>query len=201
MNTRLVKRYSNRRLYDTKASRTITQFDLARMVREGEDVQVVEAATGKDITVEVLSRVMIAETGRWGNLKETRDFLQDLIRTGGDKSMSILRNTILASIGALHVTKDKAEKIIDDLIKKGELDKSDRKKAVMELLQKAEKSTADLRARITKEAEKAQKSVGKLTSGLNWARAEDIKKLEAKIKRLTTKINQLEKKLDEKPGQ
>ena len=192
---RVVKRYSNRRLYDTRASRTITQFDLARMVREGEDVKVIEAATGRDITVDVLSRVMVSESGRWGSLRETKEFLQDLIRTGGDKPMSILRNTVLASIGALQVTKSKAEKIIDDLIKKGELDKSDRKKAVMELLEKAEKSTADFRQKVVREADKAQKSVGKFTAGFSWVSAEEFKKLEARVKRLTTKVNKLEKEL------
>lgn len=195
---RTVKRYSNRRLYDTQASRTITHFDLARMVRDGEQVKVIDAATGRDITVDVLGRVLVAETEHWSNLKDAKAFLHDLVRTGGDKSMSILRNTVLASIGALHVTKQKAEKIIDELIKKGELDKSDRKKAVMELLEKAEKSTADLRTRISAEAQKAQKSVGKFTSGLNWARAEEVKDLEAKIKKLSAKVTTLEKKLAEK---
>lgn len=195
---RIVKRYSNRRLYDTTASRTITQFDLARLVREGEQVKVIDAASGRDITVDVLGRVLAAETERWGNLKEAKEFLHDLVRTGGDKTMSILRNTILASLGAFQVTKEKAEKIIDDLIKKGELDKSDRKKAVMELLAKAEKSTADLRKKIGAEAQKAQKSVGKLTSGLNWAKADQVKKLEEKVKKLNAKLNQLEKKLAEK---
>jgi polyhydroxyalkanoate synthesis repressor PhaR len=192
---RIVKRYSNRRLYDTQTSRTITQFDLARMIREGHQVQVVDSASGRDITVEVLGRVMVAETSRESSLNEAKAFLRDLIVTGGNKSMSILRNTVLASIGALHVTKAKAEKIIDELIKKGELDKSDRKKAVMELLEKAEKSTADLRKRITREAEKAQKGVSKLASNLAWASPDDIKKLDNKIKRLTKRVKDLEAKL------
>ena len=72
--------------------------------------------------------------------------------------MSLLKNTVLASIGALHVTKDKAEKIIDDLIRRGELDKSDRKKAVMELLEKAEKSTTDFRKLARKLPRRRRKS-------------------------------------------
>lgn len=192
---RIVKRYSNRRLYDTQASRTITQFDLACLIREGHQVQVVESATGKDITVEVLGRVMVAETTRTSTLYDAREFLRELIVTGGDKSMSILRNTILASIGALQVTKAKAEKIIDQLIKKGDLDKSDRKKAIMELLSKAEKSTSELRAKFTKEAEKAQKNVSKFASGISWATQDDLKKLDAKVKRLAKKVKDLEAKL------
>ena len=194
---RVVKRYSNRRLYDTQSSRTITQFDLARMIREGHQVKVVDSATGKDITVEVLGRVMLSETSRRQTISEARDMLRDMIITGGNKSMSILRNTVLASIGALHVTKAKAEKIIDDLIKKGELDKSDRKKAVMELLEKAEKSTADIRAKIYKEAEKAQKNVSKMASSLKGVKADDLAKIDAKIKRLAKRVKDLEAKLSE----
>ena len=191
---RIVKRYSNRRLYDTQASRTITLFDLGRLIREGHQVKVIESATDKDITVEVLGRVMLAETNRTSNSNDTKNFLRELIITGGDKSMSILRNTILASIGALQVTKAKAEKIIDELIKKGDLDKSDRKKAVMELLEKAEKSTADMRTKITKEAEKAQKEVSKFAAGISWAKQEDFKKLSAKVKELAKKVKDLEGK-------
>jgi len=191
---RIVKRYSNRRLYDTQSSRTITQFDLAGLIRDGHQVKVVESATGKDITVDVLGRIMVAETARTSSLKDAKEFLRELIVTGGDKSMSILRNTVLASIGALQVTKAKAEKIIDELIKKGDLDKSDRKKAVMELLAKAEKSTAELRTKITKEAEKAQKGVSKFASGISWATADELKKLDAKVKRLAKKVKDLEAK-------
>ena len=106
--------------------------------------------------------------------------------------MSILRNTILASIGVLQVTKAKAEKIIDELIKKGDLNKSDRKKAVMELLDKAEKSTADLKKKIFKESERAQKGISKITTNLAWATPDDIKRLDARIKRLTQRVRHLE---------
>jgi polyhydroxyalkanoate synthesis repressor PhaR len=191
---RIVKRYSNRRLYDAQASRTITQFDLARMIREGHEVKVVDSASGRDITAEVLGRVLVAETARHSSISEAGEFLKALIKTGGDKSMSILRNTVLASIGALHVTKAKAEKIIDDLIKKGDLDKSDRKKAVMELLEKAEKSTAEFRQKVSDEAGKAQKNVSKFASGIAWVTQDEFKKLDARLKKLTARVKELEDK-------
>lgn len=192
---RIIKRYSNRRLYDTQTSRTITQFDLARLIKEGHQVQVIESATGEDISVDVLGRIMVARTTDHSSLAEAKEFLRELIVTGGDRSMSILRNTVLASIGALQVTKAKAEKIIDDLIKKGELDKSDRKRAVLELLEKAEKSTASLRKKVSDEAEKAQKSVSKLAAGFSWISHDEFKKLDGKVKRLTKRIKDLEEKL------
>jgi polyhydroxyalkanoate synthesis regulator phasin len=112
--------------------------------------------------------------------------------------MSILKNTVLASIGIIQVTKAKAEKIIDDLIKKGELDKSDRKKAVMELLDKAEKSTAGIREKISKEAGKAQKEISRLAKEVREYRLikhGDLQKLETKLDKLTKAVASLEKQL------
>jgi len=188
---RIVKRYKNRRLYDTETSRTITQFDLARLIQEGHKVKVIDSTTGEDITLAVIGRVLLAETSRWNSVKDSTELMRSMIIVGGEKSMSILKNTVLASIGMFQVTKAKAEKIIDDLIKKGELDKSDRKKAVMELLDKAEKSTADLRKKFSAEAQKAGKSVSKVTASLNWARQEDLIKLERKVSKLAKEIKDL----------
>ena len=110
--------------------------------------------------------------------------------------MSLLKNTVLASIGALQVTKAKAEKIIDDLIKKGELDRSDRKKAVMELLDKAEKSTVDFGKKVGDEASRISKDVGKAVKDLKFAKDSDLKKLDAKINKLMKAVKNIEDKLN-----
>ena len=193
---RVIKRYSNRRLYDTTDSRTITQSHLASMVREGADVKIVDTASGRDITLAVLGRIMISEAPRWGDRQQTKEVFSKLIMVGGEKSMSILKNTVLASIGAFQVTRARAEKVIDDLIKKGDLDKSKRKQAVMELLDKAEKSTSQLKERVFKEAGRAQQEVVGAVKKLNLARQSDVKKLEIKMGKLAKQIKQLEKKLD-----
>lgn len=195
--TRLIKRYSNRRLYDTEQSRTLTQGDLADLVRQGVDVQVVDTASGEDITLAVLGRVLLIETSSWRDAKETKELISHIISLGGEKSMSILKNTILASIGAFQVTKAKAEQIIDDLIKKGDLEESDRKKAVMELLDKAEKSTAKFADKVSKEAGKVRTDVTNAVSKLNLAKQSDLKVLEKKIDKLTKSLAAVEKKLNQ----
>jgi polyhydroxyalkanoate synthesis repressor PhaR len=193
---RIIKRYSNRRLYDTNESCTITQRDLANLLRSGVDVKVVDTASGRDITMAVLGRIIIHEAPRWSDKKQAKELFSKIIMIGGEKSMSILKNTILASIGVIHVTKDKAEKIIDDLIKKGELDKSSRKAAVMELLEKAESSTSKLKDRVAKEAGRAQQEVTSLVKKLNLAKQTDMKKVEDKLDKLAKELKLLQKKLD-----
>ncbi len=195
---RVIKRYSNRRLYDTEASRTLTQADLASLIKEGVEVRVVDSATGKDISLMVLGKIVLAETSSWGDVKQSKELFTTIIELGGKKSMSILKNTVLASIGVIQVTKAKAEKIIDNLIKKGELDKSDRKKAIMELLDKAEKSTAGIREKISKEAGRAQKEISKLAKEVRdykLIKSSDLQKLETKLDKLTKAVASMEKQL------
>ena len=189
---REIKRYGNRRLYDTDSSTTITQMHLAKMVKDGLEVKVVDAGTGNDITLQVLGRLALAEISQWNDGHYSKELFKTIITTGGEKSMSILKNTILASIGALQVTKDKAEKIIDDLIKKGELDKSEKKKAVMELLQKADKSTAEWRKKFSSEATKVGKDVGDFAKKMQPAMQDDLKKLEAKVDKMSRQLKKIE---------
>ena len=193
---RIIKRYSNRRLYDTDKSRTITQADLANLVRDGVDVKIVDTVTGRDLTMAVLGRIIISEAPRWSDKQQAKELFSKIIQVGGEKSMSILKNTILASIGVIQVTRAKAEKIIDELIKKGELDKSSRKAAVMELLEKAESGTSKLKDRVAKEAGRAQHEVAGLIKKLNLAKQADRKKVEAKVDKLAKQLRLLQKKLD-----
>ena len=189
---RTIKRYSNRRLYDTESSRTITQKDLSEMVKDGSEIKVIDSKSGRDVTVAVLGRLMLFETAHWKDHHGSKELFKAIISTGGEKPMSILKNTILASLGALQVTKEKAEKIIDDLIKRGELDKSERKKAVMELLKKADKSTADFRKRVSTEASKVQKEVSGFVKDMKLAKQTDFKKLEGKVDKISKQLKKIE---------
>lgn len=198
---RIIKRYSNRRLYDLQTSSTIKQSDVAGMIKKGIEVRIVDSSTGKDITTFVLGRILLAETESWSDENDSKDFLKHIIELGGKHSMSILKNTVLASIGAFQVTKAKAEKIIDDLIKKGDLQESDRKTAVLELLEKAEKSTANIRDKVSMEVSKAHKEISKFANEVKQyklVKQDDIKKLESKVDKLTKLVKSLEKKLAEK---
>ncbi|MDZ4722803.1 MAG: hypothetical protein SGI97_02695 [candidate division Zixibacteria bacterium] len=110
--------------------------------------------------------------------------------------MSILKKTVLASIGAFEITKAKAEKIIDELIAKGELDQSDRKKAMIELLERAGQSTSDFTAKVK---EGAEKTATKLADELHWAKKSDLDRLEAKVDALIKTVSELAEKINRRP--
>ena len=107
--------------------------------------------------------------------------------------MSVLKDTVLASIGLFEVTKARAERITDVLIQKGELSRSDRKKAVLELLDKTEQSSARFRKKVLKEVDQAQSEISKMAEDLKWARETELKKLQDKVSRLTKAVDTLQK--------
>lgn len=76
---RTIKRYENRKLYDTKASSYVSLEDVADFVREGETVQVIDNVTGHDITAQTLTQIILEE-GKSGRHVLPTDVLHDLLR-------------------------------------------------------------------------------------------------------------------------
>ena len=78
-----IKKYANRRLYNTAASSYVTLDNLAQMVKEGVDFVVYDAKTGDDITRSVLTQIIVEEEGKGGSLLPI-GFLRQLIGYYGD---------------------------------------------------------------------------------------------------------------------
>jgi polyhydroxyalkanoate synthesis repressor PhaR len=80
----VVKKYANRRLYNTKSSSYVTLDDLCQMVKEGVDFVVRDAKTGEDITRSVLTQIIVEEEGKGGQNMLPVSFLRRLISFYGD---------------------------------------------------------------------------------------------------------------------
>jgi polyhydroxyalkanoate synthesis repressor PhaR len=85
----VVKKYANRRLYDTRSSSYITLDNLADMVRQGVDFVVYDAKTGEDITRGVLTQIIVEQEGKGSNLLPT-GFLRQLIGFYGDQMQGLV---------------------------------------------------------------------------------------------------------------
>ena len=79
----IIKKYANRRLYNTQTSSYVTLDHLCEMVKEGVDFEVRDARSGEDITRSVLTQIIFEEEGKGQNLLPIR-FLRQLIRMYGD---------------------------------------------------------------------------------------------------------------------
>ena len=186
---RIIKRYKNRRLYDTQTRQTITLGGIALLVKEDEPFKVIDSPTGKDITLSVMVNVLGDEIKEWGNISETGKLVRWLIQRGGESGVTILNKTLMAAIGALSLTKENAEKLIDELIKRGELDKSKRVEAIKEALESAEEKSRQVAGRI-KESVKAARLKKK------YARSNDLDALGEKVDRLTKMVEEIKVKLE-----
>jgi len=85
----VVKKYANRRLYNTESSSYITLDNLADMVRQGRDFVVYDAKTGDDITRGVLTQIIVEEEGKGQNLLPTA-FLRQLIGLYGGSTQGLV---------------------------------------------------------------------------------------------------------------
>ena len=96
----VIKKYANRRLYDTESSAYITLERLAEMVRQKRDFKVVDAKTGEDITHNVLTQIIMDEEARGTNMLPV-NFLRQLISLYGGSVQSIVPQYLEASLEAL----------------------------------------------------------------------------------------------------
>ncbi|WP_164157397.1 polyhydroxyalkanoate synthesis repressor PhaR [Sandarakinorhabdus rubra] len=95
----IIKKYANRRLYNTETSSYITLDHLAEMTREGRDFQVFDARTGEDITRSVLTQiVMEGEAG--GQTMLPTSFLRQIIALYGDSMQGMVPHYLEASMAA-----------------------------------------------------------------------------------------------------
>jgi len=87
---RIIKRYSNRKLYDTKGSSYVTLLQIAQMIRDGEDVQIIDNATKEDKT-DVTLALIISEELREKPRAIPLSTLKALIRHRGERILTHLR--------------------------------------------------------------------------------------------------------------
>jgi polyhydroxyalkanoate synthesis repressor PhaR len=93
-----IKKYANRRLYNTASSAYVTLADLAKMVKTGEDFVVYDAKSNEDITRSVLTQIIFEQEGIEGQSLLPITFLRQLIRFYGDSVQALLPSYLEYSI-------------------------------------------------------------------------------------------------------
>lgn len=97
----IIKKYANRRLYNTGSSSYVTLEDLAQMVKGGDDFLVQDAKSGDDITHSVLTQIIFEQEGKEGQNLLPIDFLRQLIRFYGDSMQMLVPSYLQMSIDKL----------------------------------------------------------------------------------------------------
>ena len=105
-----IKKYANRRLYNTGTSTYVTLEDLAAMVKKGEDFIVHDAKSGEDITRSVLTQIIFEQENKEGQNLLPITFLRQLIRFYGDSMQMLVPRYLEVSIESLTREQEKFRK-------------------------------------------------------------------------------------------
>lgn len=131
-----IKRYPNRKLYDTDAKQYITLEGIAELIRRGDEIQVIDHATGEDLTSLTLTQIILEQERRQNGFL-SNSFLTSLIRDSGDRLASWQRR--LRSPQSLFRQIDEEIQLrIQSLVKSGELTAREGQGLLEKLLRHAE---------------------------------------------------------------
>ncbi|WP_203071852.1 polyhydroxyalkanoate synthesis repressor PhaR [Falsiroseomonas ponticola] len=108
----VVKKYANRRLYNTESSSYVTLEDLAVMVRNGRHFVVYDAKSGEDITRSVLTQIIVEEEAKGRNLLPT-SFLRQIIGFYGDSMQSLVPRYLESVMGAFSRQHDQVRRTVE----------------------------------------------------------------------------------------
>jgi polyhydroxyalkanoate synthesis repressor PhaR len=116
---RTIKRYSNRKLYDTEEKRYITLDHIAELIRAGHDVEVVDNVTGENLTAVTFSQIIFEQQKRGS--QTPLGFFTSLIRFGTTSPLELLRRSASFPSNALHLIEREVERRLGELVEQGEM--------------------------------------------------------------------------------
>ena len=169
-----IKRYPNRKLYDTEAKRYVTLEKIAQMIREGADISVIDYESGDDLTSLTLSQIILEMEKRHAGFLP-QSLMTNLIRTGGDTLEFLLRQmqgNLPAGVGAI-------EERLSQLVTAGKLS-----------AEQAKSVAAALRNEAT-DATRLDENMASVLHRLNIPTNRDIVELRDQLAQLTDQLNAL----------
>jgi len=177
---RTIKRYPNRKLYDLERKRYVTLDDIAVMIQEGEDIQVIDHESGEDLTSITLSQIIFEREKKQSGFLP-KSILTALIRTSS-APIDYLKKSVATSINVLHLLEGEIDKRIDALVAKGELAHDEADRLRKELYGGAAETAKGLIPEIKLDA---------ALSRLNVPTYEDIRALEEQVEKLMASVDSL----------
>jgi polyhydroxyalkanoate synthesis repressor PhaR len=115
----VIKRYPNRKLYDTEAKQYITLDGIADLIRSGIEVQVIDNASGEDLTAVTLSQIIFEQEKRQGGFL-SMSILTNLIQAGGDR-LSSLQRSLPSPKNIIQLVDEEISQRVNALVAQGEL--------------------------------------------------------------------------------
>ncbi len=131
---RIIKRYVNRKLYDTVESRYVTLDEIAHMIRVGDEVRILDDRTNRDLTSVTLVQIIFESEKRYSRMNMR--LLCDLIRNGGAQAQQWVENTQAEVLEKAETVRQVAEQRVHVVLDRGQ-QASDRAKEMVAASQEA----------------------------------------------------------------
>ena len=174
---RVVKRYANRKLYDTTTSRYVALDDIAVLIRSGEEVEVTDNESGADLTAVTLAQIILEEERRHKDLRSL-PLLRELVRYGGD-AISTVTSRGIEALGGM---REAAERRVSEIVSEGTV----RPAIIDEVLNTSRRQIEDLQRRVD---QGIRQSVDRLRSypGIGA----EVDRLEGRVRDIENRIRKL----------
>ncbi|MBF0099931.1 MAG: hypothetical protein HQK77_03400 [Desulfobacterales bacterium] len=183
-----IKKYANRKLYDTTDKRYLTMDQLAEVIKSGKEVSIIDNKTGKDLTSSIVSQ-LLARDDTTNTMEIPTSHLIQLLRKGSDTLVGYGKKYVDLWQSAFIMSRDETEKFINILIKNKELSETEG----TNLLQDIQAYVTSLKNWIT---EKVDNRVNEVLSMMNLVSKDQLLQIQSKMDTLYQRIDELEKKLD-----
>ena len=177
----VIKRYPNRKLYDTDAKRYITLDGIAELIRDGAEVQVIDHTTDEDLTAVTLTQIIFEQEKRNSGFLP-KSVLTGLVRAGGD-TLNTLRRSLNSPLELLKHVDEEIEKRLQTLVERGQMAKEEAL-TVREKLMAAGQEKG-------KELLPGQQRLEKLLTVRGVPSREEVEGLTSQIESLSAKIDSL----------
>jgi len=176
---RLIKKYQNRKLYDTKNSCYITLEDIAKMVKAGEEVQVIDNKTKGDVTSIILTQILVDQEKNTKSILPLT-MLRDIIQKGEGSLFDFIQRYVLLGVNSSQEKMVEAERYITRLVDRGDLSKAEAKILLKEVQNAPETNQADFDSFV---ASRVASAVGSATA---------LNNIQGKIEKIVGRLNDVE---------
>ncbi|MDJ0888868.1 MAG: polyhydroxyalkanoate synthesis regulator DNA-binding domain-containing protein [Desulfobacterales bacterium] len=180
-----IKKYANRKMYDTHDKRYVTMEELSELIKQGEEVMIIDNRTGEDISTAIISQ-LIGRDNKEKDKTVSSQLLMQLLRKGGGTLTDYAKKYMSLWQGAFNMAEDELTPLVNRLVKNKELSISEAVKLKKEILG----YTSALKSWI---GESIDKRVGEVLQSMHLPTNEQLKALSAKVEALSEKVRQLEK--------
>lgn len=190
--TKLIKRYPNRKLYDTESSTYVTLDDIAQMVKDGRELQIIDHKTGNDITNVTLAQIVFEEGKRKKSVLPVTT-LRDLIQQRGEQMRGLVDRFVHDN--PLSHAKEEAGEKVHTLIRRGESARDESSRFFRDLLGSYTRNIEDLQHKLEERIHEVGDRVSALPSALS-----DIKAVSDRLQKVENRLTAMEKRLAKVEG-